>query len=249
MSSNCNLTCLVIQNMYKKTLLWSALVATTLLASASVNAQYVETLDAGQTIPTASGTGIPGTSLTSIAGTLSSSTDADIFMIRITNAMTFSAIASSISGIDTSLFLFDSTGLPIVANDDASSSSFQGAIPAGNSFTMSLAPGIYYLGISLSGNEPVNLSNQLLFTLDQPTTSLRGMASGLNPKTESNFNGNTSFPESGSYNIALTSTQSAAVPEPSNIAMLIVGAAVVLFLRRFRSKAQAITLASPASLS
>lgn len=203
----------------------------TLLTVMPARAQFVEPGDAGQTLATASGTGVPNSTLTSITGTISSATDADLYVIRITSTTMFSAIASSISGIDTSLFLFNSSGMAVIANDDSSGMSFQAAIPSGNSLLTSLSPGIYYLGISLSGNEPINLNSQLLFTVDQPTTNVRGPASGLNPTTLSTFNGNTYFSESGAYTITLSATQAAqAVPEPSTWAILILGAAFLGFV-------------------
>lgn len=203
----------------------------------TVRAQaYAEVGDAGQTLATAANTVTVGPTLTTITGTLSSFTDADLFKFVITNTMTFSATASSLQGIDTALFLFNSLGAAVVANDDQSNLSFQAAIPAGSSFVMTLSPGTYYLGISLSGNEPINSNSQLLFTVDSPTTAVRGPAGGLNPTTLSTFNGNTFFNESGVYSIALTG--SAAVPEPSTWALGIVGSALLsaFVLRRRASQ-------------
>jgi hypothetical protein len=219
----------------------SILAGLLLIPASLLQAQtYIEVVDAGQTLPTAASTGAPPVSLTSITGNISSSIDADLFAITITNTTTFSATASSTAGIDTSLFLFNSSGTPVIANDDGSGTSLQAAIPAGNSLLTSLSPGTYFIGISLSGNEPVNLNNQLLFTLDQPTTVVRGMASGLNPKTLNTFNGNTSFPETGAYTITLTSTQGAinpfAVPEPSSVALVCAGIGSLLCLRRRTQK-------------
>lgn len=211
--------------------------ACAVLTAVPLSAQvFVEAGDAGQTLATASGTGVPNTTLSSITGTMSSFTDADLFVIRITNTSTFSATSSSAMGIDTSLFLFNSSGAPVMANDDSSGTSLQAALPAGNSLLTSLSPGIYFLGISLSGNEPINLNSQLLFTVDQPTTLVRGPASGLNPTTLSNFNGNTSFNESGAYTITLSATQAAAaVPEPSTWVILSCGAIFLGFFLRRRS--------------
>jgi hypothetical protein len=114
---------------------------------------------------------------------------------------------------------------------------------------MTLSPGTYYLGISLSGNEPVNSVNQLLFTVDQPTTSIRGKASGLNPTTLFTFNGNTFFNESGDYTITLTATQAAAVPEPSNVILFLLGATALLGCWRFRARSHSQTLTSGKLLS
>lgn len=219
----------------KKPLLLAMLASATLVAVESRAVTYAEIADAGQSPATVQFTGAPaGTSLTAITGNLSSFTDADVFAIQITATSSFSAIASSVSGVDTSLFLFNSSFVPVIANDDASGVSLQAAIPAGNSLLAVLTAGTYYLGISLSGNEPVNASNQLLFTADQPTTNVRGIAPGINPTTLSTFNGETFFNEFGSYSIALTSAATA-VPEPSAVALMLGAAGVSLaFVRRQR---------------
>src|SRR3954451_19249584 len=145
-----------------------ALAAMLLLAATPLRAQYVEIGDAGQTLGSAQSTGpIGGINLTTITGSLSGINDADLVVFQITSVTTFSASTVNAitmgTGLDTALFLFNSLGVPIYTNDDASGTSLQSNLPAGTSFTMTLAPGVYLLGISLSGNEPVNLSNQLLF--------------------------------------------------------------------------------------
>ena len=226
-----------------RTLLAAAAFAA-LAATPSLRAvTFAETTDAGQTLATAQATGTDATTaLTAISGTLVKFDDADLFVLTITSTTTFSAIATSTAGIDTSLFLFTAAGVPVLANDDQSGTSFQAALPTGNSLLTSLAAGTYYLGVSLSGNEAVNLNNQQLFTLDQPTTNVRGSAAGLNPTTLSTFNGGTFFTESGDYSIALTgaATATAAVPEPSTYATLLAGSALAAFaLRRRRQNVNA----------
>ena len=227
--------------------------ATTLIAAASLSTAataravvFVEpTSDAGQTIATATPTAPPGPggeALTSITGTIGTATDADLYILTISNTTTFSATVPGSTTIDTSLFLFTSTGAPVIANDDASGTSIEAAIPAGNALLTTLAAGTYYLGISLSQNEPVNASDQLLFTVDQPTTNVRGPASGLNPAGESDFNGNTAFAETGPYTILLTgaSTFATPVPEPgANVARGLGGIASLVVLRRLRRQPQA----------
>ena len=215
------------------TLLAAAASAT--LAAPAHAVVYTEPGDAGQTLTTAANTGLSvgGTgTLTGVSGTIGTSTDADLYKFTINSTVTFTAAAaggaSSVAGngnIDTSLFLFDSLGNAIIANDDQSNTNYQGSL------TISLTAGTYYLGISLSGNEPVNSNNQLLFTVDQPTTGQRGAAAGLNPTTESTFNGNTSVAETGPYTIAIS------VPEPTTTAALAFGGlASLVFLRRLRRR-------------
>ena len=216
--------------------------ASTLLAAASLSAlaatpslhatTFTEPGDAGQTLATAAAAGtVNGTTgLTQINGTIGTSTDADVYSFTLSTTSTLSFVATSTAGIDTSLFLFSSTGAPLFANDDQSNTNFQAGFTAG-----SLPAGAYYLGVSLSGNEAVNTNNQLLFTVDQPTTNVRGPASGRNPAALGTFNGGTSIAETGAYSIGITS----AVPEPSTYATLALGAGVLAFLARRRQQANA----------
>lgn len=227
----------------KRKLATALLAAASLTTTASLKAvTFAEPGDAGQTLATATPTAATGAasgqSLTAITGTIGTSTDADLFIFTITSTTNFSAIASSAAGIDTSLFLFNSSGVAVIANDDQSGTNFQAGIPAGNSLLTTLSAGTYYLGISLSGNEPVNSANQLLFTVDQPTTNVRGAATGVNPTTESTFSGNP-FAETGTYSIALTGAATA-VPEPGTTATLALGAAAAgLALTRRARRRQA----------
>ena len=184
---------------------------------------YVETPDAGQTLATAAGpsSAFAGQPLTAITGSIATGADADLYRIFITNPATFSASTVGGSSLDTSLFLFDLNGRAIIANDDASGFSFQSSLAAGNATLSALGAGVYYLGISLSGNEPVNSANQYLFTQGL-TTDVRTAAAGLNPTTLATFNGNFATSETGAYGITLTSAT--AVPEPSTWALAGVGA-------------------------
>ena len=214
-----------------------------MLATAPLSAQlYTELGDAGQTLGGAQTTGpVGGLTLTTIAGSISGINDADLYIFRITNTTTFSATTVNAvttgSALDTALFLFNSLGAPIYTNDDASGVSVQSNLPAGTEVSMTLNPGIYILGISVTGNEPINLSGQLLFAgfPGGNSTAVRGPAGGINPNSLSNFNNQGSFAQSGAYNITLTASQTAsAIPEPSVTALLVVAAAglVVVAQRR-----------------
>ena len=235
---------------YRNKILVAALstAASFLAVQSSSHAQvFTEATDAGQTLLTADATaiGVSSTPLTTIVGTFNAATDADVYVIDITAPGTFSAstvnTVTDRGGQDTALFLFNAKGNAVATNDDAAGGlTTDSALPAGNALYANLAAGIYYLGISQSGNEPVNTANQLLF---QPypggdTTAVRGAATGLNPTTEATFNGNDSDGGTGAYEIDLTSTESAfnpnAVPEPSTWAAFAVGsiAAAFTFLRR-----------------
>lgn len=93
-------------------------------------------------------------SLNRISGAITSGTDADMYQICLTGAGTFSA-DTSVAGsatFDTQLFLFDSSGDGVYANDD--SGGLHSLLPAGG-----LSPagaGTYYLAISAFDNDPVS---------------------------------------------------------------------------------------------
>lgn len=225
--------------MNHKALLPSTLAAValaTLTSAGSAHAQaYMESGDAGQTLSTAASTGSGG-ALTSVSGTLTGVNDADLYRIFIANPATFSAtISTSTSAVygagalDTSLFLFDLNGRAIIANDDASGLTVQSALPA-----FSGMGGIYLLGISLSGNEPINSVNQTLFTQSTTPTDVRTANSGLSPATFNSFNSNAAFADSGPYGLSLTGVT--AVPEPSTWALTGMGALAlgVTLVRRNR---------------
>jgi hypothetical protein len=162
-------------------------------------------------------------------------------MITLTAPTMFSATTTfgGFTSLDTALFLFNNLGQAIYTNDDVSGSSLQSTLPSGTSFTMSLAPGTYFIGISLSGNEPINSNGQLLFAayIGGSSSSIRGAAAGVNPSTHGNFNGATSFAEMGAYRIDFTATATA-VPEPSTTALCLagIGAAAVVVRRRRKSR-------------
>ncbi|MGI9087776.1 MAG: DVUA0089 family protein [Chthoniobacterales bacterium] len=215
--------------------LWSAtFVALALTAAAARGQTYNETGDAGQTLGTVQATGASsGNPLSTISGNISGINDADLYLFTITAPTTFSATTFGGSTLDTALFLFTNGGVPISTNDDASGMTLQSTLPAGSSFTVSLSAGTYILGISLSGNEPMNLNGQLLFAPypGGDSTAVRGPAAGLNPNTLSGFNSAAGFGEMGAYSIFLSSSATAAVPEPSTTALVL-----LVLAGRFASK-------------
>lgn len=216
--------------------------AALLLAANSASAQiYTEVGDAGQTTGTAQASAISQNG--TIFGSLSSINDADVFRLTITNTATimFSTVnaltgaSGGAGGLDTQLFLFTSTGLPVVGNDDANGFTLQSTLPAGNSYFASLSAGTYYIAISLSGNDPVNSVNQLLFMASADPTSLRGPASGVNPQTLNGFDSAASNGPFGSYQIDV-----GVVPEPSTWALCGLGVSFLLLLTTRRRRAVAV---------
>ncbi len=218
-----------------KLVLAAATAAVSLSAFAGTSQAVVYTEgpnDAGQTLATAQ---VVGANATGFSGLIGTGQDADLYEFTVATAgkYTFSSdnpgtVDITAGGpLDTAIFLFSSTGAAIFTNDDNAN-----GLDITSSLTATLASGTYYFGISLSGNEPVNSANQLLFAgyPGGDTTATRGPASGLNPTTEANFNGQSYSNDLGTYNVTITS----AVPEPSTWVVVGASAAALAFLRRRR---------------
>lgn len=217
-------------------------IALLLCTTSVLNAQiYTESGDAGGNQAGAQASGL--TQAGTIFGSLGTINDADVFSLTITNTMTimFSTVnaltgtSGGAGGLDTQLFLFTSSGQPVFANDDANGLTVQSTLPAGNNFLATLAAGTYYIAISLSGNDPVNLNNQLVFLSSADPTAVRGPASGTSPTNWNGFDNNAAGGPNGSYQIDIS-----AVPEPSTIALYILGVAALFcapFKRYLRKRA------------
>ncbi len=218
-------------------------VTASLALAGIVSAQnFTEIGDAGQTLGTAQATAaspaVAGMPLASITGSLFSIGDADIFAIYINSPSTFSATTvnavTTTANTDTALFLFDSTGKAIYANDDAAGGlSVGSSLPANNPLGPQVV-GVYYLAISLSGNEPVNFASQLMFMMPTTSTDLRGPNSqatgGLFAFDANGVNATVG----GNYRIDLTGAQTSAVPEPSTVALAVFGALGLISLVKKR---------------
>lgn len=232
-------TALPLGSAFARTLMLLLVVVAGTATAPSYAAVYNELGDAGQTQGSAQNTSGSLTSLTNILGSLRSSTDADLFVIYITNPGAFSASTNNANTgfLDTQLFLLTLAGAPIMLNDDAAGGlTVLSTIPAGSA--SSLAAGFYILGISASGYDPVNAVNQLLFASGL-STDLRGPASGLQPGVLGGFFDSTFFREGGSYDIQLTGARVAAiVPEPATGVLVVLGLALCAFAttRRRRTR-------------
>ena len=223
-----------------------ALLATALFTSPLHAVTYTEIGDAGRLRPTAQATAANQAAanqpLTMIFGSLLNAGDIDLFAINITNPLNFSATTvnslTSNAGADTALWLFDSTGRAVYANDDdPSGTTLTSTLSAGSSFGP-LVAGLYYIGISLSGSEPVNFANINLFAF-MSSTSLRGPnpnASGPLTDWDSTLaNGSgTTFP--ANYQIDLVGATTSAVPEPATVALSVFGALALVVAAKKRRR-------------
>ena len=84
----------------------------------------------------------------------------DLYRIYATGGA-FLASTNGGASFDTQLFLFDSTGMGVIGNDDITGSNLQ------SSFSTTLTAGIYYIGISAFNNDPLS-SGGLIFTNNFP---------------------------------------------------------------------------------
>jgi hypothetical protein len=191
------------------------------------------------TLGTAQSTGVTsGLPLPSISGTILNGFDGDFFYITITNPAIFSATTVGGSTLDTMLYLFTLNGNPVYLNDDApSGTSVQSNLPPGHALgPMSI--GTYIIGISLSGAEPINISNQNLFADGTFSTDIRGARPGaLGPVAGVRT---ATVSETGLYTILLTGATTSAIPEPGTIALVVCSGLVGLaaWRRRARKSAQ-----------
>ena len=195
---------------------------------------WVEQGDAPSQIGTAQVTH-GGGALTEIRGAFSATTDVDLYEIRISDPVDFSATTVGLthdtlhgSGpLDTVLFLFDATGHAVYANDDAAAGVIESTLPAGLAVGPQTA-GIYYLAIAGGGSMALNSTWAALFVETQPT-DVMGPASGATLGHWGAGGDN-----EGTYAIDLTGAQFAAGnPEPVSATLAAMGLAA-LALRRYR---------------
>lgn len=211
-----------------KKLVCVAAISTVVAAFASGQAQaatFTETDDAGETLETAQT--IQGAlPLESISGVLSEETpDADLFKILLTGGQTFSATTISPDTLidlpvseqlgastelleDPQLFLFDSDGRGIYGNDDGFGT-IQSTLASGPGGFSPIKSGIYFLGISSFGYDPVSSKGKIFS--DQNSD---GVLEPMGPGGELFLNGFTGS-STASWRYTITMTGAKAVPEPS----------------------------------
>lgn len=142
--------------------------------------------------------------LTQIAGSIGSSTDADMYAITISTAGVFSATTVGTPGTlgDTQLFLFNFSGAGLLANDD--SSGFRSTLTG-----TPLSPGLYFLAISAFDRDPVSVGG-LIF----PSFPFNPVYGPTGPGGGSPITGWSGAGGTGTYTIDV---QLEPVPEPATL--------------------------------
>jgi hypothetical protein len=160
---------------------------------------WIETADAGELPSSAavtSGTGL----LRSISGALGALNDVDMFKLRICDPPNFSATTVDNTDIDTQLFLFNSAGMGVMSNDDASADLYQSTLNNSNASCPASA-GVYYLAVN-NYNRDATSSGGTIF----PST-FEGIFCATGPGGGSPVSGWMGVTEeTGPYDIVLTGT-------------------------------------------
>lgn len=154
----------------------------------------------------------------------------DLYLVDIVTPSIFTAttVAFGFEDFDTQLFLFSTTGLGLLSNDNINSSTlFSRLVPMASDGTFNLtAPGLYVIGIAGSGNFPISAGGLPLFSaLNPEEVSGPDGAGGLLP--HSDWRG---VPGDGRYRIELTGVASA--PAPGGMMLLGLGAFAAMRRRR-----------------
>lgn len=156
-----------------------------------------------------------GAAFDAIFGNLSSDSDVDLYQLFLTEGQPFTASTVGSTDINTQLFLFDSNGLGVFANND--SVGFQSTVPLYQPFIPAHS-GTYYLGISSYDKDPLSSQGYIFDAVENPNASGAGLP--LNgwdemPRIP------TVRPSSGAYTITLNSRSEGLQVQPGRTLALV----------------------------
>src|SRR4051794_826441 len=176
-----------------------------LTAGSSFAASEVD--DTGELPATAQEVG-PAGPLDAIDGTIDGDTDRDVYKICLTSGPDFSASTLGNAGFDTQLFLLNSAGKPVYADDDIGDPKLPplvSRLPAGDDLGPK-TPGVYYLAISAYDADPMGDGGPLFST---PSGAVVGPWHDLSMTEWSS----TAAQPGGAYRIDLTGAESCIAPD------------------------------------
>jgi hypothetical protein len=107
---------------------------------------------------------LTGAPVESIVGTFAEATDVDMYRLCLDGAGSFSASAIGGTSVDTQLFLFDSSGRGVYANDDEREGVVQSLLPAGHPLTPA-AQGEYLLAVGVYNIDPQSAGGSIFPSL------------------------------------------------------------------------------------
>jgi hypothetical protein len=142
--------------------------------------------------------------VTRISGVRADSTDADMYVICITDPANFSASTVGLAGFDTQLWLFRCDGTGVVHNDESDGS--QSRIDNSTGCLNGLQAGTYLLAITGYNQDPVDANGNPLWN-DEPFSDIRcpdgpGAANPMVGWTGSGGSGNYGIALTGAYFVA-----------------------------------------------
>jgi hypothetical protein len=182
----------------------TALAILSLLALAPAAGAADEDGDAGDLPATAQD--LTSAGVDTISGSVADATDIDMYRVCVDGGGGFSASSVGGTSVDTQLFLFDSSGRGVYANDDQMEGVVQSLLPAGHAMTPQ-ARGEYYLAVGAYNLDPLGADKPIF----GPGTGVVGPTGLGGSEPVSGWGGRPGGP--GPYTLMLTGAQCAPAPD------------------------------------
>jgi hypothetical protein len=182
----------------------TALAILSLLALAPTAGAADENGDAGDLPVTAQD--LTGSGVATINGAIADATDIDMYRVCVDGGGTFSASSVGGTSVDTQLFLFDSSGRGVYANDDQMDGVVQSVLPAGHALAPQ-ARGEYFLAVGAYNLDPLGAGEPIF----GPGTGVVGPTGPGGGEPVSGWGGRPGGP--GPYALSLTGARCAPLPD------------------------------------